>query len=63
MKTKTPPTIDWLKKKRGYLSLSAIERSANIPAGVLSKAIRGVQPVAEKHLDNLAEVLKEYGYE
>lgn len=52
---------DWLSDKE-HLSISAIERTAGIPAGLLAKAIKGTQELSEKHIGNLVEVLKKYGY-
>ena len=53
--------VTWLSDKP-HLSISAIERSAEIPAGLLAKAIKGVQAISEKHITKLVEVLKIYGY-
>ena len=53
--------VIWLNE-RPHLSVSAIERSAGIPAGLLAKAIKGTQPISDKHINNLVEVIRLYGY-
>lgn len=53
--------VSWLSE-REHLSISAIERTAGIPAGLLAKAIKGNQAISDKHIGNLVEVLKKYGY-
>jgi len=52
---------EWFKDKE-HLSVSAIERTAGIPAGLLSKALKNRQNLPEKHIPNLVEVLKKYCY-
>lgn len=61
-KTNSIEAISAWFESRPHLSISAIGTSAGIPAGLLSKAIKGEQQLSEKHLPNLIKVLKLYGY-
>lgn len=49
-------------KKNPALSISTLEKEANLPSGVLSKAVRGERTLNKDHLRNLQPILEKYGY-
>lgn len=52
---------DFLKNRRA-LSINMIEQEAKMPQGTLSKYLRGVKRLPDKHRENLLAVLKKYGF-
>lgn len=61
--------IEWLRSHE-LITLSALERKCDIPAGVVSKSVKGAThqgtgenwSISEKHIDKLVFELKKYGY-
>jgi chromosome partitioning protein len=49
-------------KKNPALAISTLEKEANLPSGVLSKAVRGERTLNKDHLRNLSPILTKYGY-
>lgn len=61
MAKKKGDVIEWLRS-RTHLSVSALERTADIPAGLVTKALNGRQALADKHKASLEKVLAAYGF-
>ncbi|MEH0152919.1 ParA family protein [Limibacter armeniacum] len=53
--------IDFLKKNPA-LSLSALEKAADLPSSLLSKVLNGNRVLKLDHIERLAPVLARYGY-
>ena len=52
---------EWIKNRRA-LSINMIEQEAKMPQGTLSKYLRGVKKLPDKHREKLLAVLKKYGF-
>jgi chromosome partitioning protein len=53
--------IEFLKA-RPALSLNQLEKQAELPQSLLSKAIKGKRRLNQKHIEKLVPVLEEYGF-
>lgn len=61
--------IGWLRSHE-LITLSALERKCDIPAGVVSKSVKGAihqgtgenWSISEKHITKLVTVLRDYGF-
>ncbi len=56
----TQSVSDFLKRNPA-LSLSSLEKESGLPAGLLSKVMRGERKLNREHLKNLKPVLQRYG--
>lgn len=55
-------TILEFLKQRPLIKILALEKEANIPEGMIAKALKGKQPLPKKYEKALSALLKKYGY-
>ncbi|BDD12784.1 hypothetical protein FUAX_52160 (plasmid) [Fulvitalea axinellae] len=55
-------TVSEFLKENSALSLSALEKEANLSTGLLSKVLKGERALNDSHLDKIGPVLLKYGY-